>query len=227
MSCDLHEAFGRIRTALPRDPKSQISFSSSSFSPLQNLLRTDQLVATTLPRVYGVSYRVDLVKFSASREFFQDLGMLILSVVFSQSGGRKVRVALEHPESTVKSLIIEYPGSTVRTSGHKTKPKEFVFSPSLISKHPWQWSGQFWELASFPSFVLTNSKEFAVTEGDWASRDIIKGFGNDDASVRLAELLLNIGYSEEKEIALEGEGGVRGVGINSAEATFVIKGPEG
>jgi hypothetical protein len=29
-------------------------------------------------------------------------------------------------------------------------------------------------------------KEFVVSETDWASRDTVKGFGNDDASIRLA-----------------------------------------
>jgi hypothetical protein len=65
-------------------------------------------------------------------------------------------------------------------------------------------------------------KEFVVSESEWASRDTVKGFGDDDASIRLASLLLSIGYSDQSEVALEGESGNRGVGINSAEAAFEV-----
>lgn len=50
-------------------------------------------------------------------------------------------------------------------------------------------------------------KNFVVSEADWAGRDTVMGFGNDDANIRLADMLLNLGYSDESEIALEGEGG--------------------
>ena len=69
-------------------------------------------------------------------------------------------------------------------------------------------------------------KEFVVSEADWASRDTVLGFGNDDANIRLADLLLSLGYSDQREIVLEGEGGNRGVGINSAEAVFEVSEPE-
>lgn len=78
------------------------------------------------------------------------------------------------------------------------------------------------QLSTFPTFTLTNMPEFVVSDADWASRDTLKGFGDDDASIRLADLLLNIGYSDLREIVLEGEGGNRGVGVSSAEALFEV-----
>jgi hypothetical protein len=76
-------------------------------------------------------------------------------------------------------------------------------------------------------------RQFVVSEGDWANRDTVMGFGNDDVSVRLADLLLNFGspQNEINEVVLEGEGGFRGVGVHSAEAAFYLPGslawPEG
>jgi hypothetical protein len=96
-----------------------------------------------------------------------------------------------------------------------------------VEKHPWKgWGRDYWPLSSFPTFTLTNMSEFVVSEADWAARDTVNGFGNDDASIRLADLLLNIGYSDQSEIVLEGEGGNRGVGIHSAEAIFEVSNVE-
>jgi hypothetical protein len=82
------------------------------------------------------------------------------------------------------------------------------------------------DLFNLPTFKLTNLKECLVTDDDWAQRDTLVGFGNDDASVGLAELLLRFGWpqNESNELALEGEGGFRGVGRFSAEAFFYLPG---
>jgi hypothetical protein len=148
--------------------------------------------------------------------------LLTLGVVF-RPGGHRVHVVLNHPGSDIKNLIVSYTGVTARPSGHDTKPDRFSFSPESVRKHPWKgWGIEYWPLSSFPTFTLTNMNEFVVSQTDWAARDTVKGFGNDDASIRLAALLLNIGYSDESEIVLEGEGGNRGVGIHSAEAVFEV-----
>ena len=73
----------------------------------------------------------------------------------------------------------------------------------------------------------------SATDDDWNGRDTVIGFGNDDASVLLAELLLQLGSTENEtdEVVLEGEGSFRGVGIHSAEVAFWLPGslawPEG
>jgi hypothetical protein len=57
-------------------------------------------------------------------------------------------------------------------------------------------------------------------------QDILRGFGTDAGSVRLAELLLNAGQpsNPEAEYVLEGDGGYRGVGYLSAEASIWLPG---
>jgi hypothetical protein len=225
MTCDLDRFFGEMRLKLPKDARSRLLFSSSSFDGCPERVETDQMVLTKSTHEYGSGYRADLVRFRAKRETFQELAFLILAVVFRPGGGR-VQVALSHPQSTIKNLVVAYSGLTPRSAGHKTKPDQFPYSPSKVEKHPWNWCGYHWELYSFPSFTLTNMKEFVVSEADWASRDTVLGFGNDDANIRLADLLLSLGYSDQREIVLEGEGGNRGVGINSAEAVFEVSEPE-
>ena len=68
-----------------------------------------------------------------------------------------------------------------------------------------------------------------LLNGKIPNRDTVIGFGNDKASVRLAELLLNAGLPQSQvvEYQLEDEGGFRGVGIHSAEATFYLPGSLG
>jgi hypothetical protein len=221
MNCDLHTSFADTRASLAKDAHARFVVSASTFSECPQSLETGRLVLTKSTHEYGSGYRVDVVKFQATRDTFQELGLLILAVVF-HPGSHRSRIMLSHPRSTIKNLVVSYSGLTARASGHKTKPDHFAFSPSGIERHPWSWGGQQWELYSMPTFALTNMKEFVASEADWAARDTVMGFGNDDANVRLADLLLNLGYSSETEVVLEGEGGFRGVGINSAEAVFEV-----
>jgi hypothetical protein len=222
MNWDLNRVFGEMRTLLPKDAGTRIVFAASSFASCPERIETNQLVLTKSTHGYGSGYRADVIRFHATKNTFQELGLLILAVVF-RPGGHQTHVVLNHPASDIKNLVVSYCGLTARPSGHKTKPDQFPFSPERIEKHPWKgWGADYWPLASFPSFALTNMKEFVASETDWATRDTVKGFGNDDASIRLAALLLNIGYSDQREIVLEGEGGNRGIGIHSAEAVFQI-----
>ncbi|HVH47640.1 MAG TPA: hypothetical protein VM925_35135 [Labilithrix sp.] len=68
-----------------------------------------------------------------------------------------------------------------------------------------------------------------MSDGDWNSRDVVIGFGRDEGFARVVELLLNIsrGSSVTNEVALEGEGGFRGVAPLSCEATFLLPGSFG
>ncbi len=67
---------------------------------------------------------------------------------------------------------------------------------------------------------------FANTDEEWNKRDTVKIFGRDTGMVLFAELLLNaaLPQNDEDEYELEGEGGFRGVGINSAEVKMFLPG---
>ena len=227
--CDLQRHFGDLARTLPSNERQEFTFTPPSFAELPSILETDRIVIRKEHVNYD-DFRVDRLQFFASKSTYRELGLLILSVVF-RVGGSRVHVALTEPSSTIKNLIIEYSGSTRRISGHETIPLKFTFYPQRIATHPW--TGENPDVFGFPRFVLTNMKQFVVSEQDWANRDTLMGFGNDDVSIRLADLLLDFGSPENEtnEVVLEGEGGFRGVGVHSAEAAFYLPGsfawPEG
>jgi hypothetical protein len=223
MKCDLQRYFGEMASALPVGEKQKSTYSAKSFPEIPERLETDQLVITKGHHDYEGASRVDKLEIFAQKATYQELGLLVLSVVF-RPGGARIQLALTNPASAVKNLIIEYSGLTPRASGHRTRPDYFLFYPGRVDTHPWVYQNL--EPFSLPTFKLTNLKEFTVTDEDWARRDTVMGFGNDDASVRLAGLFLNIGspQNEKTEVVLESEGGFRGVGIHSAEASFYLPG---
>ena len=219
---DLQNCFRELVRQLFSSENRVFTFTAKSFSELPTALKTDQIVLRK-GHVNHDSFRAERLQFFASKSTYRELGLLILSVVFHPNGAR-VHVTLTHPSSNIRNLIVEYPGSTPRISGHQTIPEKFEFYPQQIATHPW--TGENPDVLGFPRFTLTNLKRFVVTEEQWASRDTVIGFGNDDASIRLASLLLNFGSpeSDTNEVVLEGEGGLRGVGVHSAEAAFYSPG---
>lgn len=223
MKCDLQRYFGEMACALPIDEKQKATYSAKSFVETPDHLETDQLVLKKWYHDYEGTSRVDSLSFFANKASYQHLGLLILSVVF-HPGGKRVHLELTEPTSDIKNLIIEYGGLTKRGFAYRTQPDHFLFFPKKVDRHPWTYQN----LTAFdlPTFKLTNVKEFVVTEQDRANRDTVMGFGNDDASVMLAELLLRFGSpaNEGYEVVLEGEGGFRGVGRFSAEASFHLPG---
>jgi len=223
MRCDLQKYFGEMANALPAEGRQESTFSSGEFTQVPDYLETHQLVIKKGHHDYEGASRVDALHFFAQNQTYQHLGLLILSVVF-RSGGSRTHLVLTDPESTVRNLIVEYKGFTQRGFEYRTRPDHFFFFPGKVEKHPWM--HQHIDLFNLPTFRLTNLKEFVVTEDDWDQRDTVTGFGNDDASVRLADMLLKLGSpsNETNEVVLEGEGGFRGVGIHSAEASFYLPG---
>ena len=92
-----------------------------------------------------------------------------------------------------------------------------------MGKHPFDDCADPREL---PCFGLTNREDFLLTEEHWKGRDAVHGFGTDHGRALFAELLLNAGRPESStdEYELEGEGGFRGVGIQSAEVRLYLPG---
>jgi hypothetical protein len=223
MKCDLHRYFGEMMKSLPVEEKQKLAFSGKNFNDIPQHLETDQLVVMRSHRDYEGGSRVDRLSFFAQKPTYQQLGLLILSVVF-RPGGSRVHIELAHASSTMKNLIAEYEGLTKRGFTYRTRPDHFLLLPAKVEMHPWthQCLGPF----DLPRFKLTNLKDCVVTEEDRANRDTVLGFGSDDASVKLAELLLRFGSprNETNEIVLEGESGFRGVSRFSAEASFHLPG---
>jgi hypothetical protein len=219
---NLEDCFGEFARTLPLSESQGITFSTKSFAEGESLLATEEIVIRKGYADYN-GFRADRLQFFASKVAYRELGLLITSVVF-RPGGSRVQLALTQPSSNIKNLIIEYSGTTPRVSGHHTKPEKFLFCPERITTHPWKRENP--DVFGFPVFTLTNINQFVATEEQWAGRDTVIGFGNDDASIRLGALLLNFGSPDNDtlEVTLEGEGGFRGVGVHSTEAAFYLPG---
>ncbi len=201
------------------------TFNAATLPALPPLLSSAGLVIKRSEHTYAPSYRVDMLEWYARRELFSCVGLAIFACAFEQ---KALEISLTHEETEVLTIIID--GTDIcRLSGFmdsRFKLESFEYWPGTITKHPW-WpdieSGSPYDL---PWFCLTNRDDFVVTEEHWKARDLLRGFGSIRGSLRLAELLLNIGRpsNQRLEVALEGEGGYRGVAPNSTECTFWLPG---
>jgi hypothetical protein len=212
MSCDLERLFGSLATTLSRQPDAEIRLTATTLPRPTALLTTDRLYATRGLHEYDPgAFRAHVAHFHAYKTTYQQLGLLILAVVFHPDL-EEVTIELTHPASTIKRLVVESPFRVpydIRP-GYNTRPYVFNYPPSAPSRFPWP---DIADPTIMPCFYFIN-------------QEILRGFGSDTGSVRLAELLLNAGQTgnPEAEYVLEGDGGYRGVGYLSAEAHLWLPG---
>ncbi len=216
---ELEQYFGQLADQIPTvaDGNHDFIFSTRTLPVCPPRLVTDRIIIRKLKGDKPSGFRFDLLWFEAHKRTYRELGLLILSVIF-QPEPDQVQLELNHPASNIKHLIVrfEYQDLDEVYPGYTTRPFAFSYYPDETKRHPWY--DQHPNVNSLPCFFLTNLEECIVTEEQWAQRDTIIGFNTDEASVRLAELLLNIGRPENTvdQYDLEGEGGFRGVGEQSA-----------
>jgi hypothetical protein len=212
MQCDLERLFGSLAAALPTQPDAEPRLTATTLPRPTAHLRTDRLYITRGLHEYDPgAFRADVAHIHAHRPTYQQLGLLILAVVFHLEL-EEVVVELTHPTSAIKRLVVESPfraPNDIRP-GYNMRPYVFSYSPSVPTRFPWPSSG---DPATLPCCYFID-------------QETLSGFGTVIGSVRLAELLLNAGQpgNPEVEYALEGDGGFRGVGYLSAEARFWLPG---
>jgi hypothetical protein len=208
MQCDLERLFGDIAARLPTQPEAELRLTATTLPRPLAHLTTDRLYITRGLHEYDPgAFHADEAHFHAHKPTYQQLGLLILAVVFHLDLDEVV-VELTHPASAIKRLVVESPfraPNDIRP-GYNMRPYVFSYSSSTPSRFPWPSDG---DPTTMPSFYFIDD-------------ETLRGFGTDTGSVRLAELLLNAGQPDnpEDEYALEGDGGFRGVGYLSAEARF-------
>lgn len=230
MTCDLERVFGALADAVPTSSAgdAELVFSQRTLPVPPAEMATDQLILTKTTHNWHPAWRVDTVWMQAQRRTCRRLGLLILAVVFHELPAQ-VHVALTHPRSDIKHLIIEYAYLSEDHGGYLTRPYAFAYTPQETERHPWYHRPWSWRLPDLPVFVITNMDDLVITPEDWERRDTVRGCGSDAASVLFAELLLNAGCPENPvtEYELEGEGGFRGVGEQSAEMRIFLPGSLG
>lgn len=223
--CDLKRIFGDLAVQLPisSDGNESYTFTPENLPVPPSLIETEKLYIKKYLHVYNDIFQIDKLCFDAQKETYRNLGLLILAVVFHPQPS-EVIVKLNHAESDILNLIIEYehPDLEKLYGRYRSKPFGFQYYPALSWKHPFD---KCVKPEHLPCFGLTHMKEF-VYKKDWESRDTVRIFGTDIGMVKFAELLLNaaLPQNETDEYELEGESGFRGVGIDSAEVGLFLPG---
>jgi hypothetical protein len=230
MPCDLDILFGQVSQTMPTstDGNHTVLFSAQTLPVPELQLKSDRLIIKKYFHDYRPSFRVTAIWFQAHKLVYRQLGLLILSVVFEAAPNR-IDLELTHPASDIKHLLIDYPYRGYDPEeGYVTRHYGFQYSPALTEKHPWIHTPPV-DPDDLPVFRLTNQEESIITDDQVQGRDTVVGFGLEEGSVRLAELLLNMSlpHNSVNEYVLEREGGYRGVGTHSAEVRFFLPGSVG
>ena len=224
--CDLETIYLDLASQLPTstDGNESVTLSTQNLplSPVE--MASGNLYILRVQHVYNDWFKADQLWCFARKETYRHLGLLILSVVFHQQVSQ-TEVKLTHPQSEIKSLIVEYAhrNKNELTAGYHTQPFAFEYYPRLPDKHPFDRCALPKDL---PCFELANSKNLAFTDDDWKERNTARIFGSDVGMALFAELLLNasLPHNDQDEFELESESGFRGVGISSAEISLFLPG---
>jgi hypothetical protein len=230
MPCDLDTLFGQVSQTMPTstDGNLTILFSAQTLPVPELQLTSDRLIIKTCFHDDGPSFRVPAIWFQAPKLVYRQLGLLLLAVVF-ESAPNRIHLELMHPASDITHLLIDYPYRGYDPEeGYVTRQYGFPYSPAIPEKHPWIHTPHR-DPEDLPVFRLTNQEESIITDDQMQGCDTIVGFGLEEGSVRLAELLLNMSLplNAVNEYVLEREGRYRGVGPHSAEARFFLPGSVG
>ncbi len=223
--CGLEDVFRDLAAQLPLiiDGDDSYTFTSQNLPVPPSLMETEKLYIKKSLHIYNDIFQIDKLYFYAKKETHRNLGLLILAAVFHPQPS-EVIVKLNHSESDILNLVIEFehPDLDKLYGQYRSKPFAFQYYPTFSWKHPFEKCPT---LEHLPCFGLTHLKEF-VYKKDWGSRDTVRIFGTDIGMVKFAQLLLNAALpdNEENEYELEGEGGFRGVGLNSAEIGMFLPG---
>lgn len=224
MACDLQRLFGESAAATPTDEEESLVFTAGTLPTAPPRLSTDGLYIKKGAHEYPYGYRADLLHFYARKQTYRLLGLLFLSVVFEPEP-KAVTLELTHAASDVRYFQVEnaFAPPEELSAGFYSRPHAFVYWPRDVGKHPFDCRT---DAADLPCFGLTNQEDFLLTEEHWKGRDTVHCFGTDRGNALFAELLLNAGRPESSsdEFELEGEGGFRGVGVQSAEVRLYLPG---
>lgn len=230
MPCDLDTRFGQVSRTMPTSTDgSHTALLSAQTLPAPELqLKSDRLIIKKRFHDHGPSSRVKALWFQAPRLVYRQLGLLILSVVF-ESAPDRIHLELTHPVSDIKHLMIDYPyRGNDPEEGYVTRQYGFQYSPAITEKPPWIHTPH-GDPDDLPVFRLTDQEDSIIADDQVQACDTVVGFGLEEASVRLAELLLNMSlpHNAVNEYVLEREGSCRGVGPHSAEVRFCLPGSVG
>lgn len=214
------------RELLPDDGCGSVRriYTAETLPPAPPALHTDALVFEKGVEAWGAYSRSDVLHLHADRPALRQLGLLALRVLFHAAPAR-VELALDHPASQVRRLVLVSPlrPADECEPGLSERPHAFVYFPSQPDEHPW--AARHLDPRDLPSFLLTSHDERIEGEAGWAARDTVIGFGLARGAALFAGLLLDAAQPWDRtSYALEGELGARGVAPGSAALRLWLPG---
>lgn len=173
------------------------------------------------------SLSVDFIQVHAHRETYRALGLFIFAALLVP-GPQRFELALTHPGSEVRRIILDLSHRGNHWSGLRMEPREIGYLPERRGRHPLADS----QLAphDLPAVSLTDDEE--MSDRDWLDgpvRDTLIVSGGDLGAHLMGELLLDMSqaWNETAEYTLEGPAGFGGVNPHSAEIRFWLPGGPG
>jgi len=229
--CDLRRIYGALAASLPRgedpDNDASVSFHRGNLPVPPDELHSDQLVLCKGEHVYNGWYRADAVSIELGHRTARELGLFLLACMF-HGPARDVWLRFDHPDSQVRHLVVPCnPFDGPLEARPTMMPCALRYHPSEPFKHPWTWQQLHPE--ELPLLALTTVDQTPASDEDWRRRDTLRQASSYEGTLRFGELLLNAGCPiyEQREYALEGDAGFRGVAPMSAEITLWLPGSFG
>lgn len=217
VDCDLLRYFGTLERKLRSASKGGVTLTRQSFPSLPSTIDSPSIEVRKTFHFIDDCYRTDVLNFRAKKTTYRYFGLAMLAVVFCPEL-RQLEVRLTNDDTEIKSIRVTYPGTTPRAVyNYLTVPYSFQYRSEVLEENPWKGNYQDHTL---PDFKLQYSGPHSWEH--WDERDVIVGFGNDDATVRLASMLLSFGEPGNKRavVKLETSAGYGGVSRLSAEVRF-------
>jgi hypothetical protein len=209
--------------SLAEDPDG-FRFEAATVPELPAVFKTDRIVIRTAWHHYDGAWRADCLHVYATKPTLRALGVAVLASLFAPPRA-VTAIALSDPRSDIRTIHLTIP--SLDRPGLVLRPHALEYWPAERAKHPWYpFTGDPWNL---PMVLLTDADDDEVGEDDWASRDMVEGFGTFEGIARFAELLLDVSdpAANRDEYVLEGEAGLRGVSPMSAELVLWLPGSVG
>lgn len=204
----------------------KLDFAREKLGSLPVEVEASGLKITQSQHAYGSVHLVETLEFYALPQQYFELGLFLLAAVIAPDGKDRL-IHLANQNSKIKTIRIVGRSHWPLEGKFEQSSFELDINPNDLKKHPWLDDGI--DVNNLPTLNRGNESDYCYSAKDWEDRDWLVLPGGPLAKIRLAELLLKLGHPENDclEVALEVEGGFRGVGPLSAEARFWLPGSFG
>jgi hypothetical protein len=199
-------------------------FDAATVPALPAKFATDRIIVRRSRHDYDNAWRADSLHLYAAKPTLRALGVAVIASLFSPPDS-VTAITLDDERSHIRTIHLTIP--SFDRPGLVLRPFSLDYWPAERTRHPWYpYAGDPWDL---PMVLLTDADDAVRRDEDWASRDMIEGFGTFEGIAKFGELLLDASDPAAKrdEYALEGEVGLRGVSPMSAELVLWLPGSEG